>query len=153
MIPRIIPLILASLLLAAHFLRGGDWILVLASLLAPLLLLVRKSESLTALQVLAMLRRHERPLSELADVFDPVPQVMRSVQVREKPPLDELSAVQATLERIDRDLEGRGRIHVRYSGTEPVARVMVEGEDRRRIGELAEEVCAQIRKAIGEEER
>lgn len=108
---------------------------------------------LTALQVLAMLRRHERPLSELADVIDPVPQVMRSVQVREKPPLEELSGVQAALERIDRDLKGRGRIHVRYSGTEPVARVMVEGEDRRRIGELAEEVCAQIRKAIGEEER
>ena len=52
MIPRIVPLILAALLLAAHFLRGGDWILVLASLLAPLLLLVRKRWSLTALQML-----------------------------------------------------------------------------------------------------
>ena len=52
MIPRVIPLILAFLLLAAHFLRGGDWLLVLASLLVPLLLLIRKQWSLNALELL-----------------------------------------------------------------------------------------------------
>jgi phosphoglucosamine mutase len=106
---------------------------------------------LTALQVLAIMRRNERPLSSLAAVMDPVPQVLRAVTVREKPPLEELSGVQAALQRIQRDLRGRGRINVRYSGTELVARVMIEGEDRARIEELAREVCAEIAKVIGEE--
>ncbi len=107
---------------------------------------------LTALQVLAMMQRLERPLSSLAAVMDPVPQVLRMVQVREKPPLEELSGVQATLQRIERDLQGRGRINVRYSGTEPVARVMIEGEDLAHIEELAREICTQIANVIGEEE-
>jgi phosphoglucosamine mutase len=107
---------------------------------------------LTALQVLAMMRRLERPLSSLAAVMDPVPQVLRAVTVREKPPLEELSGVQAALQRIQRDLRGRGRINVRYSGTELVARVMIEGEDRARSEELARDVCAEIATVIGEEE-
>ncbi|MCH6561213.1 MAG: phosphoglucosamine mutase [Myxococcales bacterium] len=106
---------------------------------------------LTALQVLAMMRRSERPLSSLAAVMEPVPQVLRAVTVREKPPLEELSGVQAALQRIQRDLRGRGRINVRYSGTEPVVRVMIEGEDRARIEELARDICAEIAKVIGEE--
>ncbi len=106
---------------------------------------------LTALQVLAMMRRNERPLSSLAAVMDPVPQVLRAVTVREKPPLEELSGVQAAIQRIQRDLRGRGRINVRYSGTESVARVMIEGEDHARIEELARDVCAEIAKVIGEE--
>ncbi len=106
---------------------------------------------LTALQVLAIMQRNDRPLSSLAAVMDPVPQVLRAVTVREKPPLEELSGVQAALQRIQRDLRGRGRINVRYSGTELVARVMIEGEDRARIEELAREVCAEIAKVIGEE--
>ena len=77
--------------------------------------------------------------------------LLRAVTVREKPPLEELSGVQAALQRIQRDLRGRGRINVRYSGTEPVARVMIEGEDRARIEELARDVCAEIAKVIGEE--
>ena len=106
---------------------------------------------LTALQVLALLRRRERPLSELVDVFERVPQVLRMVRVREKTPLEELPEFQAMLKRIERDLKGRGRIHVRYSGTEPVARVMLEGEDQSRIDELADEVCAQLQATIGQE--
>jgi phosphoglucosamine mutase len=97
---------------------------------------------LTALQVLALLRRRGRPLSELVDVFE---------RVREKTPLEELPEFQTMLKRIERDLKGRGRIHVRYSGTEPVARVMLEGEDQSRIDELADEVCAQLHATIGQE--
>ena len=106
---------------------------------------------LTALQVLALLRRRERPLSELVDVFERVPQVLRMVRVREKTPLEELPEFQVLLKRIERDLKGRGRILVRYSGTEPVARVMLEGEDQSRIDELADEVCAQLHATIGRE--
>ncbi len=106
---------------------------------------------LTALQVLALVRRSGRPLSELAGVVEPLPQVLRSVRVREKPPLESLPRLQADLERIESELRGSGRVLVRYSGTEPVARVMVEGDDRTRIEQLADEICEQIRKLIGEE--
>ena len=105
---------------------------------------------MTALQVLALLRQRGRPLSELASVLEPLPQVLRAVAVREKPPFEELDQLQVTLERIGRELSGKGRIHLRYSGTEPVARVMVEGDDLGSIKEMADEVCAEIRKAIGE---
>jgi phosphoglucosamine mutase len=105
---------------------------------------------LTALQVLAILRRAERPLSELASLVEPLPQVLRSVRVGSKPPLDSLPELQALVERMQRELAGRGRLLLRYSGTEPVARVMVEGEDRSRVEEICAEVCEQIRKSIGE---
>jgi phosphoglucosamine mutase len=105
---------------------------------------------LTALQVLALLRREGRPLSELAAVFERYPQVQRSVQVRAKPPLEELSELQLLLQRIESDLGGQGRVLVRYSGTEPVARVMVEGEDSRTINGFADEICTELRKAVEE---
>ena len=104
---------------------------------------------LTALQVLALLQQSGRPLSELARVVELLPQIQRSVPVRQKPPLDELPELARTLERIESDLSDRGRILVRYSGTEPVARVMLEGEDRAQIEALASEVCQQIEKLIG----
>ena len=100
---------------------------------------------LTALQVLALMRRTGRPLSEHGAVMEALPQVQRSVRVREKPPLEDLPGVAALVGRIERDLKGEGRIVVRYSGTEPLARVMLEGEDAGRIEELAEEVCSTIR--------
>jgi phosphoglucosamine mutase len=108
---------------------------------------------LTALQVLALMRREERPLSELARVMERTPQVLRSVRVRSKPPLEELPEFARALARIGADLEGRGRILVRYSGTEPVARVMLEGDDVGEIETLAEELCALIQRAIGEAAR
>jgi phosphoglucosamine mutase len=103
---------------------------------------------LTALQVLALMRRQDRPLSALATIMEPLPQVLKSVRVREKRPIADLKA-QATITRIQHDLDGKGRVLVRYSGTEPVARVMLEGVDRRTIDALAEEVCSDIRKEIG----
>jgi len=105
---------------------------------------------LTALQVLALMRREERPLSELARVFERTPQVLRAVRVKAKPPLETLPLLARALERIGADLEGRGRILVRYSGTEPVARVMLEGDDRAEIERIADELCALIQRAIGE---
>jgi phosphoglucosamine mutase len=105
---------------------------------------------LTALQVLALLRRGGRTLSQLASVVEPLPQVQKSVRVRAKPPLEELPDVAQLVNRIERRLSGTGRIVVRYSGTEPVARVMLEGEDADQIEELAQEICETIRARIGE---
>ena len=105
---------------------------------------------LTALQVLALYRSQQRPLSQLARVFDPCPQKLVSVRVAEKPPLDELAGLQAAIARIESDLEGRGRVLVRYSGTEQLVRVMVECSDGSAIDPLVEELTKELERAIGE---
>ncbi len=104
---------------------------------------------LTALQVLAILRRREQPLSELVTLVEPLPQVLRAVRVREKPPLDSLPELRALVERVEAELGSRGRLVLRYSGTEPVARVMLEGEDRAQIEAFAAELCERIQRLIG----
>ena len=106
---------------------------------------------MTALQVLALMCRTNRPLSDLKTAMEPFPQVLRSVRVRARPPLEEMPTVQDLIERIERDLKGEGRVVVRYSGTEPLARVMVEGRDAERVGDLAAELVEAIRARIGEE--
>jgi len=106
---------------------------------------------LTALQVLALMRREQRPLSELAAVMQRTPQVLKSVRVRAKPPLDELPSARSAAAHADARMQGRGRVNVRYSGTEPLARVMIEGDDAAEIEQLASELCEAIRKDIGEE--
>ncbi|MEX2206852.1 MAG: phosphoglucosamine mutase [Myxococcota bacterium] len=106
---------------------------------------------LTALQVLALMRREQRPLSELAAVMQKTPQVLKAVRVRGKPPLDELPTAHSHYDAVRRLLHGRGRVSIRYSGTEAVARVMVEGDDHAEIDRLASELCEAIRKDIGEE--
>ncbi len=105
---------------------------------------------LTALQVLALRQREGRPLSLLARVFEPCPQKLRSVRVREKPPLESLDELQALVGRVESEFAGRGRVLVRYSGTEPLARVMVECQDADRIDSALEELCKEIDRAIGE---
>ena len=105
---------------------------------------------LSALQVLALMCREQKPLSELARLMEPVPQVLRGVRVRAKPPLEELERLQTKISEIEAELRGAGRIVVRYSGTEPLARVMIEGDDARRIETLADECCEEIAKALGE---
>jgi phosphoglucosamine mutase len=107
---------------------------------------------LTALQILALMSRSDRPLSELASVMEAFPQVQRSLRVRTMPPLEDLAELTALVHRIEEELEGKGRIVVRYSGTEPLARVMLEGEDQTRIEAYADEVCSLIQAELGETE-
>jgi phosphoglucosamine mutase len=106
---------------------------------------------LTALQVLALVTRGERPLSEVAAVMEPLPQVLRSERVREKVPFERVPAIQDAIRAVEAEVGEAGRILVRYSGTEPVARVMVEGERTDRIQQMADEVCRVIRDHLGEE--
>lgn len=105
---------------------------------------------LTALQVLGYRQRRKQPLSTLLQVFEPCPQKTRSIRVTEKPPLETLGDVATRIERAEADLEGSGRVLVRYSGTEPVARVMVECQDAARIDPMIQEICKEIDRAIGE---
>ncbi len=104
---------------------------------------------LTALRVLAVLRRQERPASEVLDLFEKVPQVLINVVVREKRPLSEIEGLAERLQKAEEKLAGRGRVLVRASGTEPKYRVMVEGEDQDLIEALAEEIAAHIRRVLG----
>jgi phosphoglucosamine mutase len=80
-----------------------------------------------------------QPFSQL-HTFDPMPQLLLNERVTSKPPLDSLPRYQAALVVATRDLNGRGRILVRYSGTENLVRVMVEGEDDAQIRRIAAEL-------------
>ncbi|MEZ7196354.1 phosphoglucosamine mutase [Pseudodesulfovibrio karagichevae] len=84
---------------------------------------------LAALQLLRIMRERERPLSELAGLLEPFPQVLRNVHVKRKIPFDQAPEVQEAVRKAEAALKGKGRVLLRYSGTEAVCRVMVEGQD------------------------
>jgi phosphoglucosamine mutase len=104
-----------------------------------------------ALAVATMMLERGRPLGELKRVMTKFPQVLLNVPVARRAELDDLTEVRAQIERIRAELGERGRVVVRYSGTEPLARVMVEGEDRERVEAYAAAVAAAIRAALGDE--
>lgn len=106
---------------------------------------------MTALQTLAIMRRTSRPLSELVRDIERFPQVLINVRVAEKLPLESLPTVQAEIAAVEKALDGRGRVLIRYSGTEPKARVMVEGEEETRVREYAEQIAAKLQRALGGE--
>jgi phosphoglucosamine mutase len=84
---------------------------------------------LAALQLLRIMRERERPLSELAGLLEPFPQVLRNVHVKRKIPFDQAPEVREAVRKAEAALAGKGRVLLRYSGTEAVCRVMVEGAD------------------------
>ncbi|MBI3121682.1 MAG: phosphoglucosamine mutase [candidate division NC10 bacterium] len=103
----------------------------------------------TALQVLAAMLRAGKPLSELAACMRRFPQVLENVRVRRREDLATLPKVQAQIRAAEGALAGGGRVLVRYSGTEPLARVMVEGPDEVTIRHWAGEIVAAIQEALG----
>ncbi|HKP84523.1 MAG TPA: phosphoglucosamine mutase [Blastocatellia bacterium] len=105
---------------------------------------------ITALELLRVIRDSGRPLSALASQMTKYPQVLVNVRVRSKPPLESLPEVKAEVDRLENELQGRGRLLVRYSGTENLARVMMEGEDQAGIEERASRLAEIIKGAIGE---
>ncbi|MDM7923971.1 MAG: phosphoglucosamine mutase [Pyrinomonadaceae bacterium] len=100
---------------------------------------------LTALFVLSIMRSNRKRLSELIEGFDRYPQVLVNVRVREKRPFDEVSTIKLAADEVERELEGRGRLLLRYSGTENLARVMIEGQDQETIDRLAGRLADVIR--------
>jgi phosphoglucosamine mutase len=104
-----------------------------------------------ALQVLALMVRTGRPLSELAGTaMDRVPQVTESVTLPSRRPLEEMAALQRLSERIRTALGDEGRVLVRWSGTEPKLRVMLEGPDEDRIRDWARELTEAARRDVGD---
>ncbi len=110
---------------------------------------------LAALQILRYMCEKQKPLSELAGLLTPFPQVLLNVRVDKKPPLEEVPLLLQAVENVEKDLAGRGRVLLRYSGTEPVCRVMVEGENEKKVQQhahfLAEEVKHILRASESEE--
>ena len=102
---------------------------------------------MSALQVLGAMIRKNRPLSELTGGFERFPQQMLNVPIVERTPLEELTDFQAVLRKVEAELGDRGRVLIRYSGTELKARVMVEGEDEARVRELAAELADELERA------
>ncbi len=103
---------------------------------------------LAALQVLAIMKKKERPLSELAKL-EKFPQVLINIKVKEKLPLENIPGLSELVSRFDKELGQEGRILIRPSGTEPKYRVMVEGKDETRIKNYAQEIAAHIERTIG----
>jgi phosphoglucosamine mutase len=101
-----------------------------------------------ALNLLAVMIREAKPLSELARCFAPVPQAQLNVAVREKRPLEELPGVQRAIAAVERSLGGDGRVLVRYSGTENKARVLVEGPDAQAIAAHAKAIADELSSAL-----
>ncbi|MDH7499375.1 MAG: phosphoglucosamine mutase [candidate division NC10 bacterium] len=104
---------------------------------------------ITALQVLSTMLRQGKKLSQLASCFQPFPQVCLDVKVREKKELSAIPQLQRCLAEIEEKLKERGRIVLRYSGTEPLARIMVEGSDEEMISQFARRVAEIIRQHLG----
>lgn len=102
--------------------------------------------TLAALQLLAELVRAGRPASELLHQFDPVPQLLKNVRFAGGKPLD-APAVQAAIAEGETMLDGRGRLVIRASGTEPVIRVMAEGDDAGEVEQVVDMICDAVRAA------
>jgi len=103
---------------------------------------------LAALQLLAVLCRKQKPLSELASIFEPVPQTLMNVAVKRRCELGELPEVVQAVKSVEARLGQTGRILVRFSGTEPKVRILVEGPDRPRNDEYAQEVAEVVTRSL-----
>ena len=105
---------------------------------------------LSALQLLAVMRREEKTLSELAEIMIPLPQVLSNTRVREKVDIYSIADVAAKIKDVEEKLGNEGRVLIRYSGTEPLLRVMIEGQDKYEITTWANDICDLVKKHIGE---
>ncbi|MGD9019547.1 MAG: phosphoglucosamine mutase [Desulfuromonadales bacterium] len=105
---------------------------------------------ISALQVLAILQKSGKSLSELASVMQSLPQVLVNVRVRERLSLDQLPDVRAMIEAVESRLGDTGRVLIRYSGTEPLMRIMLEGQDQDEINGMANQIAELVKSSIGE---
>lgn len=102
-----------------------------------------------ALQVLRIMIETDSKLSDLASIFKRYPQATVNVRVKTKPPLDSLNSVQEAKIQVEKTLADSGRVLIRYSGTENICRVMVEGPKVKQVHEMAHLIAAAVRSEIG----
>jgi len=104
---------------------------------------------LTALRLIDIIVRAGKPLAELISDLKVFPQKIQNVRVREKVPFAQVPAVQAAITAAEKELDGNGRVVVRYSGTEALARVMVEAESESKMQSICAAIANEIQKALG----
>ena len=102
---------------------------------------------LAALQILSIMIKQRKPLSELASIMEPFPQVLKNVRTSKRLDIDLIPGFRDRIENLEQEIGTDGRILVRASGTEPVIRVMVEGKEYDTINTMADELCEIVRKA------
>jgi phosphoglucosamine mutase len=98
------------------------------------------------LQILAEVKRSGAPASEVLHRFEPLPQLLKNVRFGGGKPLDD-DAVKAVIAEAEAELAGTGRLVIRPSGTEPVIRVMAEGDDPGQVERVVDRICDVVRKA------
>jgi phosphoglucosamine mutase len=103
---------------------------------------------LAALQILRIMREKEKPLSELAGLLALYPQTLLNVRVAKKVPFEQCPDILEAKEKMEQELAGRGRLFLRYSGTEPVCRVMVEGERNEEVQRYAEDLAEVVLRSL-----
>jgi phosphoglucosamine mutase len=104
---------------------------------------------LTAIRVLAIVAASGKSLAQLVADLKVFPQTIKNVRVKEKRPLDQMPEVMAAIKQAEAQLNGNGRVNVRYSGTESLARVMVEAEKEETVQKLAGQIATALEAAIG----
>ena len=104
---------------------------------------------ISALQILRIMRESGQPLSKLKSCLRKYPQAQRNLRVRSKPPLEQLPDVMELVGETEKKLSGKGRVLLRYSGTESKIRLLIEGREREEIDRQANRIAAAIKNAIG----
>jgi phosphoglucosamine mutase len=104
---------------------------------------------LTALRLMEIMARSRKPLAELIGDLKVFPQTIQNIRVREKLPFADVPEIQRAIQAAERELDGNGRVVVRYSGTEALARVMVEAESEDKMKALAGSIAGAIKSALG----
>jgi phosphoglucosamine mutase len=102
-----------------------------------------------ALKVIEAMKRTGKPLSELKKAIKLFPQAREDVKVKKRDPFDQHKEISSSIKSAEQALNNRGRVFVRYSGTEPLARVMVEGENQAQINTLAKDIAGHIQRILG----
>jgi phosphoglucosamine mutase len=105
---------------------------------------------ITAIELLRAVRNSGKSLATLAASMKTFPQILVNVYVKSKPELETIDEIKAVMDDLQGEIQGRGRLLVRYSGTENLARVMIEGEDQLVIEEQANRLASVIQRVIGE---
>jgi phosphoglucosamine mutase len=104
---------------------------------------------ITALQLLSLMKRTGKTVSKVAACMTSLPQVLTNVKVQRKQELSEIPEMQKAISDCEEKLKNHGRILVRYSGTEPLLRIMIEGENQEMISKMAEELAGIVQSKIG----
>lgn len=101
------------------------------------------------LQILRTMKKENKTLSELAQCMESFPQILINCEVKEKKPIDDMESVKTKINEIEKKLGEQGRVLVRYSGTENICRVMIEGKDLDKITKYAEDIIKTVKGEVG----